>query len=138
MRMCRRLRVSPSGYYAWRRRPPSRRQREDTELLGRIEGMQEASGRVYGTPRVWAELRAAGVRCSRKLLSAADAGGGDGGGVPPASPQVEHGAGRKGGAGAGPSTAAVSSPGADSGVGGGPGAGAHAGGGLYPGVVLDV
>jgi len=61
------------GYYAWRSRPPSRRQRENVELLERVRGIWEASGRVYGAPRVHAELRAGGVRCSRKPLSAADA-----------------------------------------------------------------
>ena len=30
--MCRCLRVSPSGYYAWRKRPPSARERENRRL----------------------------------------------------------------------------------------------------------
>ncbi|MDR7410513.1 MAG: hypothetical protein QN142_01715 [Armatimonadota bacterium] len=37
-RMCRGLRVSPSGYYAWRGRGPSRRRQEDQQLLERIRG----------------------------------------------------------------------------------------------------
>jgi putative transposase len=80
-RMCRVLGVSPSGYYAWRKRGLSRRRREDAALLERVRRIWEGSGRTYGAPRVWAELRAGGVRCSRKRLSAADAGGGAGGGL---------------------------------------------------------
>ena len=68
-RMCRVLGVSPSGYYAWRGRRPSRRKQEDHELLERIRGIWEGSGGTYGAPRVWAELRACGVRCGRKRVA---------------------------------------------------------------------
>jgi putative transposase len=67
--MCRVLGVSPSGYYAWRKRGLSRRRREDAALLERVRGVWEGSGRTYGAPRVWAELRAGGVRCSRKRVA---------------------------------------------------------------------
>jgi putative transposase len=68
-RMCRVLGVSPSGYYAWRKRGLSRRRREDAALLERVRRIWEGSGRTYGAPRVWAELRAGGVRCSRKRVA---------------------------------------------------------------------
>jgi putative transposase len=68
-RMCRVLGVSPSGYYAWRKRGLSRRRREDAALLERVRRIWEGSGRTYGAPRVWAELRACGVRCSRKRVA---------------------------------------------------------------------
>jgi putative transposase len=67
--MCRVLGVSPSGYYAWRKRGLSRRRREDAALLERVRRIWEGSGRTYGAPRVWAELRACGVRCSRKRVA---------------------------------------------------------------------
>jgi putative transposase len=67
--MCRVLGVSPSGYYAWRKRGLSRRRREDAALLERVRRIWEGSGRTYGAPRVWAELRAGGVRCSRKRVA---------------------------------------------------------------------
>jgi putative transposase len=39
-------------------------------VLGqRIRGIWEESGRTYGAPRVWAELRACGVRCSRERVA---------------------------------------------------------------------
>lgn len=61
--MCRCLRVSPSGYYAWRSRRPSPRARENAELLDRIESIHEASDQVKGSPRIWSELRSAGYPC---------------------------------------------------------------------------
>jgi len=55
--MCRVLRVSRSGYYAWETRPQSKHARRDEELLELIKSVFEASGRLYGAPRVHAELR---------------------------------------------------------------------------------
>ena len=59
--MCRVLEVSTSGYYAWRRRPRSRRAQENAILSGRIAEIHEQSQGVYGSRRVHAELRAQGV-----------------------------------------------------------------------------
>jgi putative transposase len=50
------LRVSVSGYHAWRRRPPSRRATRDAELLQRIKAIHEMSDGTYGAPRIRAEL----------------------------------------------------------------------------------
>ena len=35
-RMCKALEVSPSGYYAWRGRPPSKREMANRELTDKI------------------------------------------------------------------------------------------------------
>ena len=59
--MCRVLEVSTSGYYAWRRRPSSRRAQENAILSGRIAEIHEQSQGIYGSRRVHAELRAQGV-----------------------------------------------------------------------------
>ena len=67
--MCRMLGVSPSGYYAWRKRPVSERACEDSMLLRRIRTVHEASRGTYGVPRVHAELRADGVRVGRKRIA---------------------------------------------------------------------
>lgn len=67
--VCRMLDVSPSGYYAWRVRPPSARARRDGELLERIVAIHAESRGTYGAPRVQAELRAQGVRISRKRVA---------------------------------------------------------------------
>ena len=67
--MCRVLKVSKSGYYGWRQRPPSARDRADAALTERIERMHRDSRETYGAPRVHAELRFSGVRCGRKRVA---------------------------------------------------------------------
>lgn len=68
-RLCRVLDVSVSGYYAWRRRPPSRRQQTDQVLLTQIRAIHERSRQTYGSPRITAELNAAGPRCNHKRVA---------------------------------------------------------------------
>lgn len=67
--MCRVLGVSASGYYAWLRRPVSARQRQDAELLDLIRACYHRSRGTYGAPRIHRDLRAAGVRVSRKRVA---------------------------------------------------------------------
>ena len=66
--LCRVLRVSRSGYYEWKDRPPSNRDRENATLTERIREIHQLSRETYGYPRVHAELRALGVRCNRKSV----------------------------------------------------------------------
>ena len=58
--LCKVLKVSPAGYYAWRGRPESGRTTANRELLGEIRRVHEASRGRYGSPRVHAALRAEG------------------------------------------------------------------------------
>jgi putative transposase len=67
--LCRVLQVSSSGYYAWRRRGPSRRAVADEQLRERITTIHAESRETYGAPRIQAELRERGVRCSRKRIA---------------------------------------------------------------------
>ncbi len=67
--MCRLLEVSASGYYAWLKRGPSKRAREDAWLLERIETIHEESRGTYGAPRVHAELQEQGIGVSRKRVA---------------------------------------------------------------------
>jgi putative transposase len=67
--MCRLLEVSTSGYYAWLKRPPSMRSREDTILLERIRWFHTRSRGTYGAPRIHLDLREAGVRVGRKRVA---------------------------------------------------------------------
>src|SRR5919204_6800071 len=53
---CRVLGVSESGYYAWRKRPPSARALHHAWLTDRIRQVHQASRRTYGARRVRAEL----------------------------------------------------------------------------------
>jgi putative transposase len=66
---CRVLGVSPSGYYAWRRRPLSGRARADVRMGAQVEAIHAHSRGTYGAPRVHAELRAAGVPVGRKRVA---------------------------------------------------------------------
>src|SRR3989449_1029443 len=67
--MCRVLGVSPSGYYAWRKRPMAARTRADVELTAQIDAIHHASRGTYGAPRVHAELAALGVHVGRKRVA---------------------------------------------------------------------
>ena len=67
--MCRLLRVSPSGYYAWRIRPESRRVREDREMLRAVRRIHAESDGTYGSPRVHAELKSEGLVCGRSRVA---------------------------------------------------------------------
>ena len=53
---CRLLSVAQSGYYAWRRRPPSARTVRHAWLTEQIEAVHTASRGTYGARRVHAEL----------------------------------------------------------------------------------
>ncbi len=62
--MCRCLKVSVSGYYDWRDRPPSARTLDNQRLFRRIAAMHAESDGVLGAPRIWEDLRYAGETCS--------------------------------------------------------------------------
>ena len=66
--MCRMLGVSRSGYYCWRDKPPSARSLQDAALTEKIREIHRRSRETYGSPRVHAELKALGTRCSRKRV----------------------------------------------------------------------
>jgi len=67
--MCRVLRVSRSGYYAWRVRPPSHRDRDNAALTERIRCIHRDSRGTYGAPRIHAQLRADGVQVGNKRVA---------------------------------------------------------------------
>ena len=77
--MCRCLKVSPSGYYDWRSRKPSQRQQDNSRLLRRIKHIHVDSDAVFGSPRIWEELRYDGESCSlnrvARLMRAANIAG---------------------------------------------------------------
>lgn len=68
--LCSVLGVTRAGYYAWRRRGPSRRALSDAELSELIGRVFIDSLETYGAPRVHAELREAhGIRVGRKRVA---------------------------------------------------------------------
>jgi putative transposase len=74
--MCRAPGVSPGGYYARLKRPPSARARANAELSARIGEIHRRSRQTYGAPRIHAELKEQAVRvgCKRvaRLMRAAE------------------------------------------------------------------
>jgi transposase InsO family protein len=67
--MCRVLEVSPSGYYAWRKRPLSWHALIDEVLMARVRIIHAESGDTYGAPRVHLELQAEGLPASPKRVA---------------------------------------------------------------------
>lgn len=67
--MCKVLEVSRSGYYAWRRRKPGKRWNENEQLLDRVKEIHQKSRRIYGSPRITAELRDQGTRCGKNRIA---------------------------------------------------------------------
>jgi putative transposase len=65
-RLCQVLEVSPSGYFAWRSRPASLRQREDLVLLAHIRSAFTLSNQTYGSPRMTRELQDEGLKVGRR------------------------------------------------------------------------
>ena len=67
--MCRQLAVSRSGYYAWAKRRPSARQKEDSVLVSEIKTIHEKSRQTYGSPRIVHCLNACGFDVSRRRVA---------------------------------------------------------------------
>jgi len=67
--MCRILAVSRAGFYAWRRRPPARRTRQDGSLAVAVAAIYAEHHGRYGSPRVRIELRDRGQRSGRKRIA---------------------------------------------------------------------
>ncbi len=67
--MCRLLKVSRSGYYAWRVRPESSRAKTDRELTRVIRKLHGQSNGVYGSPKMRAELKDEGFRYGRHKVA---------------------------------------------------------------------
>jgi putative transposase len=69
--LCRVVGVSASGFYAWLQAIPAiqRRAEAEAELRGHIGRIFMARRRVYGSPRVHAELRREGRRHLRRRIA---------------------------------------------------------------------
>src|SRR5271165_6335667 len=64
--LCELLGASPSGYYCWRQKRPTKRQREDTALAAKVAAAHRASRGTYGAPRIVEDLREEGMRTSKR------------------------------------------------------------------------
>lgn len=68
-RMSKVLRVSRSGYYQWRKRLPSNREKDNERLLEQIREVYNSRRRVYGSPRITAEISGNGTRCGKNRVA---------------------------------------------------------------------
>ena len=83
---CRALGVSPAWYYKWRDGDPSPRRARRAALAAQVARLFAAHHGRYGSPRITAELRAAGWRVSENTVAAADARAGSAGPAAAAAP----------------------------------------------------
>jgi len=68
--MCRALQVNRTSFHDWERRAPSDRALQDAWLLEQIKQIHASKRKVYGAPRIHAELRLAyGIRVGRKRVA---------------------------------------------------------------------
>ena len=69
-RLCSVLNVTRQGYWAWRKRPASRRRLEDERLKQRILEAWKSSDQTYGAARLHAELRLGdGLQVGKKRIA---------------------------------------------------------------------
>ena len=66
---CEWLGVSRSGYYDWQKREPSRRQKQDIELLDNIRTAHRESREAYGSPRIYLALKENGTKAGRHRIA---------------------------------------------------------------------
>lgn len=67
--LCEVLDVSRSGFYAWKKRPPSAREKSDERLAVEIAATHAKSKKRYGSPRVHRALRKKGIRVGKKRVA---------------------------------------------------------------------
>ena len=67
--MCEVLEVTRGGFYAWLKRAPSRRARDDERVLVLVRRSFAESDSTYGVQRVWDDLKAWCIDCGRERLA---------------------------------------------------------------------
>lgn len=67
--MCQVLKVSRSGYYAWLKKPESKRKKRNKELLTEIRKIYKVSRGTYGSPRITRVLKRQGITCGKNRVA---------------------------------------------------------------------
>ena len=67
--MCRVLKVHRSGFYAWLHEPQSPRAKANEALTAKIRDFYDQSMGIYGSPRIFFDLKEAGVACSENRVA---------------------------------------------------------------------
>ena len=68
-RMCKILSVSRTGFYAWLKRPESRRSRQNRYFEQKIREIHEDNHKVYGAPKIYEELKNQGESCGKNRVA---------------------------------------------------------------------
>lgn len=68
-RMCAALVISRSGFYAWQRRPESRRAHANRHLIEHMHWWHQHTREAYGARKMWQLLRREGVACGRHRVA---------------------------------------------------------------------
>jgi hypothetical protein len=69
VKMCKVLKVSTSGYYKWLKQVPSKRKQRRKMLLEAIQVVYNDSKKIYGSPRITAELQKKNIVVSKVLVA---------------------------------------------------------------------
>lgn len=67
--MCKVLEVSRSGYYKWRDRPESERERQHKEWTNQIKKVYDKSRKLYGSPKITKKLHQQKVSISERTVT---------------------------------------------------------------------
>lgn len=67
--ICRVAGINRSSYYAWLKRSPSQRTKNNVQLTERIKTLHQESRGTYGAPRLVASLKAQGHSCGQKRIA---------------------------------------------------------------------
>ena len=67
--LCRVLQVARTGFYAWLKRPESKRCKRDQQLAVKIKAYHKASRGTYGSPRIYDDLKGEGQSVSQKRVA---------------------------------------------------------------------
>jgi putative transposase len=67
--LCRAMQVSQGGYFAWCKRAMSNRQQANQSLTDSIRVVYKENRKVYGSPRIYHDLKSQGLRCSEKRIA---------------------------------------------------------------------
>lgn len=67
-KMCQTLEVARSGYYRRQIAIPGPREQENQKITEEIRKIHGKSRRIYGSPRIYAELKAMGIRCGKNRV----------------------------------------------------------------------
>jgi putative transposase len=68
-KMCQTMEVSRSGYYAFLKRPESKRSKRQKQVLERIRDIHKENHEIYGAPSITVELNETGTPASKGMVA---------------------------------------------------------------------